>query len=150
MTIPSPMPAKRPGRGAGTRRPRRRIKWGSRPRKDIPVPAGPPPEAPGFLGRWGWRQPGPLERTEDWLARTSRQRQAVIAGAANWLRPGQRVKVHHDPRAGGGDVSGRVGTVYRLCGPPFADYAYVHFAPQGRERVPRVRMLPLEILEPVE
>jgi len=69
---------------------------------------------------------------------------------AHWLRPRQRVRVHQDARAGGDDVCGRVGTVHRLCSPVFADYTYVHFAPKGREKVPRVRMLPLKILEPIE
>lgn len=114
------------------------------------MPSGSPPEPPEFLGTWRWRQPGPLERTEAWLERSRRQREAVIEAAANWLRLGQRVRVHLDPRVGGGDVSGCAGTIHRLCSPVFADYVYVHFAPRGREKRPRVRMLPLEILEPVE
>ncbi len=84
------------------------------------------------------------------MARVARQREAVVGAAANWLRTGQRVRVHQDARAGGGDVSGRIGSIHRLCGPVFADHTYVHFAPQGREKVPRVRMLTLEILEPIE
>jgi len=133
-----------------TRRQRRKVKWGSRPRQEMPVPAGPPPEPPVFLGSWRWRQPGPYERTSDWLERTNRRCEQIIAAASNWLRVGQAVKVHLDPRAGGGDVAGRVGTVHRLCSPVFADYVTVHFPPRGRERAPRFRMLPLEILEPVE
>ena len=84
------------------------------------------------------------------MARVARQREAVVGAAANWLRTGQRVRVHQDARAGGGDVCGRIGTIHRVCSPVFADHTYVHFAPQGRENVPRVRMLTLEILEPIE
>lgn len=84
------------------------------------------------------------------MIRVARQREALVGAAENWLRPGQRVRVHPDPRAGAGDVCGRIGTIHRVCSPVFADYTYVHFAPQGREKVPRVRMLALEILEPIE
>ncbi len=70
--------------------------------------------------------------------------------ASGWLQVGQVVRVNRDPRGGGGDVSGRTGTVHRLCGPVFADYTQVSFPPRGREKAARLRMLPLEILEPVE
>ena len=133
-----------------TRRPRRTINWGGRPRSGVSVPLGPPPQPPAFLGNWQWRQPDPLESTSDWLDRTDRQRAQIIAAASTWLQVGQAVRVNRDPRAGGGDVSGRTGTVHRLCSPVFADYAQVSFPPRGREKVARLRMLPLEILEPVE
>ena len=133
-----------------TRPSRRKINWGSHPRRDIPVPAGPPPEAPEFLGTWRWRQPDPLETTEAWLDRTARQRAEVVAAVSNWLRAGQAVKVHLDPRVGGGSVAGRIGTIYRLCSPVFSDFVYVHFAATGRQKLPRIRLLPLEILTPTE
>ena len=113
-------------------------------------PVGPRPGPPAYLGTWGWRQPGHTESSEDWLARTFRQRRAVVEAASTWLEFGRRVRVHPDPGAGGGDVAGRTGTIHRLGSPVFADYATVWFAPQGRERVARTRMLPLELLEPVE
>ena len=47
-------------------------------------------------------------------------------------------------------MAGQAGTVHRLCRPAFADYTQVSFPPRGREKVTRLRMLPLEILEPVE
>jgi hypothetical protein len=84
------------------------------------------------------------------LERTTRQRQAIIEAASNWLEFGREVRVHADPRAGGGDVAGRTGTIHRVSSSVFADYATVLFPPQGRERVARTRMLPLEVLEPVE
>lgn len=59
------------------------------------------------------------------------------------------MKAYLDPRVGG-DVAGRVGTIYRLCSPVFADHVYVHFAVTGRQRNTRVRLLPLEILTPIE
>lgn len=133
-----------------SRRSRRKIAWGASTRRETAVSAGPPPEPPEFLGTWQWRLPARFERTEDWMARVARQREAVVGAAANWLRVGQRVRVHQDARAGGGDVCGRIGTIHRVCSPVFADHTYVHFAPQGREKVPRVRMLTLEILEPIE
>lgn len=133
-----------------TRRPRPPVNGGSGPPKSLLDPHDPPPGPPAFLGTWGWRQPGPTERSEDWLERTTRQRQAIIEAASNWLEFGREVRVHADPRAGGGDVAGRTGTIHRVSSSVFADYATVLFAPQGRERVARTRMLPLEILEPVE
>ena len=42
------------------------------------------------------------------------------------------------------------GTVHRLCRPAFADDTTVRFPPRVREKVPRLRTLPLGILEPVE
>lgn len=128
---------------------RRKAKWESRPHPVTPTPIGLLPEPPDVLGTWQWRQPGPSERNEDWQARTARQRQAILDAAAGWLRVGQAVKVHHDARIGGGDVAGRIGTIHRFCSPAFPDYASVQFPPRGRERNPRFRMLPLEILEPV-
>jgi len=133
-----------------TRRTRPPVNGGGRPSQSVPDPATPPSSPPAFLGTWGWRQPGPAESSEDWLARTSRQRQAIIEAASNWLEFGRTVRVHPDPRAGGGDMAGRTGTIHRISSPVFADYATVQFAPQGRERVARTRLLPLEILEPVE
>ena len=128
---------------------RRKTNWGSQPRRDGVAPNDQPP-APEFLGTWRWRQADPLEATEVWFERTKRQRAEVIARASTWLRLGQTVKVHFDPRIGGGDVAGRIGTIYRLCNPVFADFVYVHFAASGREMIPRVRLLALEILTPTE
>lgn len=133
-----------------TRSGRRKTDWGSRPRREVPTPAGPLPEPPEFLGTWRWRQPDPLETTEAWLERTARQRAVVMANSEGWHRVGQKVKVHVDPRIGGGDVAGRRGTTFQLCSPVFAGFIYVHFAATTREKVPSVRLLPLEILTPIE
>ena len=124
--------------------------WGSKLHQVKSAHAGPLPEAPGFLGTWRWRQPDPSETTEAWLERTVRQRAEVIAAAEDWLCIGQAVKVHVDPRVGGGDVAGSIGTVFQLCGPLSSDFVYVHFAATGREKTPRVRLLPPEILLPTE
>ncbi len=106
-------------------------------------------EPPDFLGSWRWRLPAPFERTEDWKARVAQQCEALARHTASWLRPGQPVQINPDPRAGGGDVSGRMGTIHRLCSPVFADYVYVTFAPQGREKLSRTRLLTLESLTPI-
>ena len=132
-----------------TRKPRPKINWGSG-HKPEPRSRGELPAPPDYLGTWRWRQPGAYERLEDWLARTKQQRELVQKQASNWLRVGQQVKVHADARLGGGDIAGRVGTIHRLCGPVFADYVAVFVPPKGRETVPRVRMLPLEIIEPAD
>ena len=42
------------------------------------------------------------------------------------------------------------GSVHRLCRPAFADDTTVRFPPRVRVKVPRLRMLPLGILEPIE
>jgi len=133
-----------------TRRDRRKINWGSQPRRELPTSAGPPPEPPEFLGTWRWRQPDPLETTGAWLERTARQRAEIVAAASDWLRVGQAVKIHLDPQVGGGDVAGRVGTIFRVCSLTFDDYVYVHFTAAGREKMARIRMLPLEIVFPTE
>ena len=115
-----------------------------------PTPAGPLPEPPAFLDDWRWRQPRASESTTAWLARTQRQRDALIDATAGWLHVGQTVRVNADPRVGGGMHAGSTGTIARLCGKVFADYAIVRFEPAGRQTVARTPMLPLEVLEPAE
>ena len=133
-----------------TRSSRRNTDRGSQPRQNGATRAGLPPEPPEFLGTWRWRQPDPFETTEAWFERTKRQRAEVIARASTWLRIGQRVKVHYDTRIRGGDVAGRIGTIYRLCNPLFADFVYVHFASTPQQPIPCLRRLPFEILTPAE
>ena len=130
-----------------TRPARRTIQWRRRPRKEQRGNLAQPPD---FLGTWQWRQPARFESVEDWPARTRRQREMILAGAASWLGLGKRVRMHPDPRLGGADIAGRIGTIHRICSSVFADYAVVHVPPTGRQKVARTRMLPLEILEPVE
>jgi len=133
-----------------TRPTRRKTAWGSQPRREIATPAGPLPEPPDFLGTWRWRQPDPKETTEAWFERTERQRTILIDRAKSWLVTGRQVTVNLDPRTGGGDVAGRTGTIFRLGDPAVADFICVHFRTLGREKRPRVRLLPLEILTPTE
>lgn len=133
-----------------TRSSRRKTDRGGQPRQNGATRAGLPPEPPEFLGTWRWRQPDPLETTEAWFERTKRQRAEVIARASTWVRIGQRVKVHTDTRIRGGDVAGRIGTIYRLCNPLFADFVYVHFASTPQQPIPCLRRLPLEIPTPAE
>ena len=115
-----------------------------------PTAKGPLPEPPAFLDDWGWRQPRASESTTAWLARTSRQRAALLVAAAGWLRVGQSVRVNADRRVGGGEHAGKTGTIARLCSESFADHAIVRFEPAGRQKVARTPMLPLDVLEPVE
>lgn len=133
-----------------TRPTRRKAGWGSKPRGEIAAPVGPLPDAPEFLETWRWRQPGPNETTEAWFARTERQRAILLDSAKPWLVTGRRVTVNLDPRTGGGDVAGRTGTILRLSDPALADFISVHFASFGRQKRPRVRLLPLEVLTPTE
>ena len=115
-----------------------------------PAPEIALPEPLAFLDDWSWRQPRAAESTSAWLARTDRQREALMEATASWLRVGQAVRVNADPRAGGGEHAGKIGTITRLCGKAFADYTIVRFEPVGRQTVARTPMLPLEVLEPAE
>lgn len=123
---------------------------GNQLRGQLPAPTGPLPDPPAYLKTWRWRQPGRLETTEAWLERTQIQRAALLAGTETWLATGRRVKVHLDPRVGGGDVAGRIGTIFRLGSPALADFICVHFVATSRQKRPRVRLLPIEILTPTE
>ena len=128
---------------------RRKTAWGHRPRASGATPIERPSKPPDFLGTWRWRQAGALETTEAWFERTERQRAEVVARASTWLCIGQTVKVNLDAQYGG-DVAGRIGTIYRLCSPFFADFTNVHFPATPQHTVIRVRLLPLEILTPTE
>ena len=133
-----------------TRPTRRKANWNSTPRRTVTAPAGPVPAPPEFLGIWRWRQPDPNETTEAWFERTERQRAILLDHAKTWLLTGRRVTVNLDPRTGGGDVAGRTGTILRLNDPAVPDFVSVHFTAAGREKRPRVRLLPLEVLTPTE
>lgn len=82
------------------------------------------------------------------------EREAVIRGAANWLRLGQRVQIDDgpgavDPAYGGYRWIGREGVVYRLCSPVFAERVYVFLDPVGGERAEKVAFVELRDLEPI-
>ncbi len=109
----------------------------------------PHPARVAYLGTWTWRQPKPDETSEDWLARTARLRARLMAEAAAWLTNGRSVRVHHGARITDDDITGQRGTVHRRCSGVFADHAFVLIEPTGRQRIERIRMLPLEIIEPV-
>jgi len=119
-------------------------------------------------------QPGPAsdwtsEPVEDKLARIARdpaatfgigrpalsegEKAAVIRGAANWLRIGQRVRIigsfasydgHADRRVG------RKGVIWRLCSPVFADHTYLYLDLIGAERTEKIAMIELRDIEPIE
>ena len=108
----------------------------------------PLPERLAHLGTWWWRQPAVGEDTGAWRTRTAAQRDRLASDTAGWLLVGRAVRAHSDSRIGG-DVAGRTGTVMRLCSAVFADYVMVEFQPVERHRLPRVQMVPVEILEPV-
>ncbi|KAA1053779.1 hypothetical protein [Azospirillum argentinense] len=84
------------------------------------------------------------------LGYCTKDRKAQREEAANWLRQGASVVCTYDSRIMGDHMTGRVGTIRRLCGPPFDDHCYVVFLPVGRERKPRERMMQLSRLEPFD
>jgi hypothetical protein len=119
-------------------------------------------------------KPGPVsdwkpEPVEEKLARIARDRNAtfgigrpplsedekaaVIRGAANWLRIGQRVRLvgsfaSYDGRAE--RRVGRKGVIWRLCSPVFADHTYVYLDPVGAERAEKIAQVELRDVEPIE
>ena len=119
-------------------------------------------------------KPGPAsdwkpEPVEEKLARIARDRSAtfgigrpalsedekaaVIRGAANWLRVGQRVHIvgsfaSYDGRAD--RRIGRKGVIWRLCSPVFADHTYVYLDPIGAERAEKIAMVELRDVAPID
>ncbi len=119
-------------------------------------------------------KPGPAsdwkpEPVEEKLARIARDRSAtfgigrpalsedekaaVIRGAANWLRVGQRVRIvgsfaSYDGRAD--RRIGRKGVIWRLCSPVFADHTYVYLDPIGAERAEKIAMVELRDVAPID
>ena len=82
-----------------------------------------------------------------------RQAAAMIASAANWLRLGQRVRLVSAPVSIDGTTerrAGRVGVVWRLCSPVFADYVYVNLDLIGQERSEKVVFVELRDVEPID
>lgn len=84
---------------------------------------------------------------------TEAEKTAVIRGAANWLRIGQRVQIvgsmsSYDGRAE--RRAGRKGVVWRLCSPVFADHTYVYLDPVGAERTDKVALVELRDVAPIE
>ncbi len=82
------------------------------------------------------------------------EKEAIIRGAANWLRLGQRVRIVDgpgavDPAFGGYRFIGREGAVYRLCSSVFADHVYVFLDPVGAERAEKIAFVELRDLEPI-
>lgn len=85
---------------------------------------------------------------------TPEEKQRVIAGAANWLRVGQRIRIIDapgsvDPQFGPGRFLGREGIVWRLCSVTFADRCYVYLDPIGGERAEKIEMVELRDIEPI-
>lgn len=81
------------------------------------------------------------------------EKAAVIRGAANWLRIGQRVRLvgsfaSYDGRAE--RRVGRKGVIWRLCSPVFADRTYVYLDPIGAERAEKIGLVKLRDVEPIE
>ncbi len=81
------------------------------------------------------------------------EKAAVIRGAANWLRIGQRVRIvgsfaSYDGRAD--RRVGRKGVIWRLCSPVFADHTYVYLDPIGAERAEKIAMVELRDVVPID
>ncbi|WLS01401.1 hypothetical protein [Shinella sumterensis] len=86
-------------------------------------------------------------------ALTAEEKAAMIASAANWLRLGQRVRLVSAPVSIDGTTerrAGRVGVVWRLCSPVFADYVYVNLDLIGQERSEKVVFVELRDVEPID
>lgn len=86
-------------------------------------------------------------------ALSDEEKAAVIRGAANWLRVGQRVRLvgsfaSYDGRAE--RRVGRKGVIWRLCSPVFADHTYVYLDPIGAERVEKIAQVELRDVAPIE
>ncbi len=86
-------------------------------------------------------------------ALTPEEKAAMIASAANWLRLGQRVRIASTPASIDGTTerrAGRVGVVWRLCSPVFADYVYVNLDLIGKERSEKVVFVELRDVDPID
>lgn len=84
---------------------------------------------------------------------TTDEKAAMIASAANWLWLGQRVRITSSSPSIDSSKErqvGRVGTVWRTCGPPFDDYVHVNLDLVGQERTEKVVFVELRDVEPIE
>lgn len=78
---------------------------------------------------------------------------AMLESAANWLSPGQRVQIVSAPGSIDGRTGrrvGRVGVIWRLCSPAFADHVYVNLDLVGAERSEKVEFLEIRDIEPID
>ncbi|XOK15594.1 hypothetical protein ACI6PO_28000 (plasmid) [Agrobacterium tumefaciens] len=86
-------------------------------------------------------------------ALTPEEKVAMIASATNWLRLGQRVRITGTtPSIDGSNERrvGRVGVVWRLCSPIFADYVYINLDLVGQERSEKVIFIELRDVTPID
>ena len=110
----------------------------------------PPTPSPGDRS---WRFQQRDEEGPVFEARVRRQKALLLEASLPWLTKGRAVRLLYDQAAAlqrKGDMTGRIGLVSRLPGPPFGDFVYVWFEPTGRQRTPRTLFLELEAVEPVE
>ncbi len=102
-------------------------------------------------GDSSWRRQRLDETEEAFKTRLQHQKSLLHAACRGWLVRGQPVRLLYDNTftlAGRRDMTGRIGAISRVCGPPFLDQVYVTFPPIGRQRVARVFMVELEAVEP--
>lgn len=84
---------------------------------------------------------------------TPEETAAVIAGAANWLRLGQRVRIISATPSIDGKKErqvGRTGVIWRTCGSVFADYVHVNLDLVGQERSEKIVFLELRDVMPID
>jgi hypothetical protein len=84
---------------------------------------------------------------------TPEEKIMLIAGAANWLRLGQRVRIISAARSidGGNERRmGRVGVIWRLCSPVFADHVHVNLDLIGQERSEKIVFVELRDVVPID
>ena len=113
-------------------------------------PLDPATPAPGDRS---WRFQQRDETAAAFEVRVRRQKVLLLEASLPWLTKGRAVRLLYDQAAAlqrKGDMTGRIGLVSRVPGPPFSDFVYVCFEAPGRQRPPRPLFLELEAVEPVE
>ncbi len=84
---------------------------------------------------------------------TPEEKAAVIAGAANWLRLGQRVRIVSTTPSIDGEHErrvGRTGVIWRTCSSVFADYVHVNLDLVGQERTEKIVFVELRDVMPID
>ncbi|MGN7126758.1 hypothetical protein [Methylorubrum thiocyanatum] len=83
---------------------------------------------------------------------TAEEIAALVAGAANWLRVGQAVRITGAPPTLDGGAErrvGRTGVIWRLCEAVFADHVYVNLDLIAAERSAKVAFVELRDVAPI-
>ncbi len=104
-------------------------------------------------GDRNWRERETDEAGEAFDRRVKAQTRLLRAACEPWLARGRAVRLIYDRTfafQNRGDMTGRMGTIAVVPGPPFTDFVHVSFEPKGRQRVTRELMVELEAVEPID